>query len=211
MQRLLPCPIYPKIWVSPANCLVRQKAICNVASRIRSSFRRLALYAALGAISSVWLKRRRATGCAAPARAWCRYAPQPQLRALSADVLYRILVGDIALQRGDAALGGARLLRGRARSPGRKTRTPGHRSRTVCASTLAGARSRQAVAGARSDRGARATNGRDADAIGRWQRAEGGTRARPRGRRRRRHAGRCFHSAQPSPRRHRPTKRRSSA
>ncbi len=84
--------------------MVRQKVICNVTSRMRSSFRRLALYAALGAISSVWLSAGAQPAASSPAVPGADTS-SAATSGLSADVLYRILVGDIALQRGDAALG----------------------------------------------------------------------------------------------------------
>jgi tetratricopeptide (TPR) repeat protein len=75
-----------------------------VVTRTRSLLRHLALCAALGALASVWLSAGAQPAASSPAVPDVD-ASSSAASALSADVLYRILVGDIALQRGDAALG----------------------------------------------------------------------------------------------------------
>jgi tetratricopeptide (TPR) repeat protein len=64
---------------------------------------RAALLFALSAVSSLWLEAS-AQSSAAPPAASLPAVQSPAESALSADVLYRILVGDIALQRGDPAV-----------------------------------------------------------------------------------------------------------
>ena len=91
---LLLCPIYPKIWDILAGCPPCRKR-SNVQSSHRTTLLNLVLCVALSAATVAGVSGQ------TPA---LREAAPPGESKLSADVLYRILVGDIALQRGDAAL-----------------------------------------------------------------------------------------------------------
>ena len=100
---MLLVPIYPKIWLLPAGCSASKKVIPNVPPI--KPIRLLQLYsiAMLTALS------------AAGGHAWAQATPPTVVpteaapaasadSALSPEIMYRILVGDIAMQRGDAAL-----------------------------------------------------------------------------------------------------------
>ncbi len=122
-------------------------------------------------------------------------------RNLSADLMYRLLVGDIALQRGEPALGRARLLRGGTRESRAGFGQTRDRSLSRRASARAGDGLGAALERTRSDGGASAAGHRSADKrrhgpgcrrLRKRRRAQGRARARAgasglqrRGRRRR--------------------------